>query len=411
MFRVRFVCLLLALACVLSLGCTALAAEVDCDTTYCFTSTDFSENESLMGVCITHLPQPETGTIMLGSRVIRSGDILTADQLAQMTFSPLRTESDKDAQVSYLPIYENRVAPSATMTISIRGKEDKAPAAQDFALETYKNLPNQSQLKASDPEGEALTYTLVRQPKRGEVVLNTDGSFTYTPKKNKVGVDSFTYTAADPAGNVSREATVTIQIMKPSDSKQYTDTIGQPCRFAAEWMRNTGLFVGEKVGGEDCFYPEKPVSRGEFLTMVINALDIPTENVSYEAIPSDTPDWLKPYLAAAMRSGLTAGLPERESGSFCAYDHITGAEAAVMLQNALDLTVTQQTMEAVQTCTDDNQGQVPAWAESSLQAMADNGISLNAEEALTRGEVAQVMYQVSALAQTAPGMSVIRMQQ
>ncbi len=410
MFRVRFVCLLLAVACVLSLGCTALAAEVDCDTTYCFTSTDFSENETLMGVCITHLPQPETGTIMLGNRVIRSGDILTADQLAQMTFSPLRTESDKAAQVSYLPIYENRVDPSATMTISIRGKEDKAPVAQDFALETYKNLPNQAQLKASDPEGEALTYTLVRQPKRGEVVLNTDGSFTYTPKKNKVGVDSFTYTAADPAGNVSREATVTIQILKPTEAKQYTDTIGESCRFAAEWMRNTGLFVGEKVGGEDCFYPEKPVSRGEFLTMVINALDIPTENVSYEAIPSDTPDWLKPYLAAAIRSGLTAGLPEKESGSFGAYDHITGAEAAVMLQNALDLTVSQQTMEAVQTCTDDTQSQVPAWAESSLQAMADNGISLSAEEALTRGEVAQVMYQVSALAQTAPGMTVIRMQ-
>ncbi len=410
MFRVRFVCLLLALACVLSLGSIAFAAEVDCDTTYCFTSTDFSENETLLGVCITHLPQADTGTVMLGNRVICSGDILTAEQLAQMTFSPLRTETDKAAQVSYLPIYENRVEPSATMTISIRGKEDKVPVAEDFALETYKNLPNQAQLKASDPEGEALTYALVRQPKRGEVTLNADGSFVYTPKRNKVGVDSFTYTAADPAGNVSREATVTIQIMKPTDAKQYTDTAGKPCRFAAEWMRNTGLFVGEKVGGEECFYPDKPVSRGEFLTMVVNALDIPTQDASYANIPADTPDWLKPYLAAAIRSGLTAGLPETETGSFGAYDHINGAEAAVILQNALDLTVSQQTMEAVQTCTDDSESPIPAWAESSLRAMADNGIALSAEDTLTRGEVAQVMYQVSILAQDAPGMAVFRMQ-
>ena len=411
MFRVRFVCLLLALVCVLSIGSVALAAEVDCDATYCFTSTDFAEDDTLMGICITQLPQADTGTVMLGNRVIRSGDILTAEQLAQMTLSPLRTETDQDAVVTYLPIYENRVEPSATMTISIRGKEDKAPVAEDFALETYKNLPNQAQLKVSDPEGEKLTYTLVRQPKRGEVTLNEDGSFVYTPKKNKVGVDSFTYTAADPAGNVSREATVTIQILKPTDSKQYTDTVGKPCRFAAEWMRNTGLFVGEKVGGEECFYPEKAVSRGEFLTMVVQALDIPVKDASFSDIPEDTPNWLKPYLAAAMRSGLTAGWPETETGSFHADQPITGAEAAVMLQNALDLSISQQTMETVVETSSQEETEGPTWAATSLTAMADNGITLSATEDLTRGEVAQVMYQVSQLAEDAPGMAVIRMQQ
>lgn len=412
MSKVRFICLALALCCLVSIGSMALAAEVDCDATYCFTSADFSQDDTLMGVCITELPNAATGTVMLGSRVIRSGDILTAEQLAQMTFSPLRTENDQDAVVTYLPIYESRVEPSTTMTISIRGKEDHAPVAEDFALETYKNLPNQSQLKVRDPEGETLTYTLVRQPKRGEVTLNEDGSFTYTPKKNKVGVDSFTYTAADPAGNVSREATVTIQILKPTDSKQYTDTLGEPCRFAAEWMRNTGLFVGEKIGGEECFYPEKTVTRGEFLAMVVDALDIPTEEVSYSSIPADTPDWLKPYLAAAMRSGLTAGLPENKAGAFNADDPISGAEAAVMLQNALDLTVSQQSLDnVVETSTQEQQETVPAWAATSLTAMTDNGVSLNANVALTRGEVAQVMYQVSQLAQNAPGMAVIRMQQ
>lgn len=412
MFRVRFICLVLALCCLLSLGCVAFAADVDCDATYCFTSTDFSEDDTLTGICITDLPDAGTGTVMLGSRVIRSGDILTAKQLAQMTFSPLRTEDDRDAVVTYLPIYKNRVEPSATMTISIRGKKDNQPVAEDFALETYKNLPNQSRLKANDPEGEALTYTLVRQPKRGDIALNEDGSFIYTPKKNKVGVDSFTYTAADPAGNVSREATVTIQILKPTDAKQYTDTIGKPCRFAAEWMRNTGLFVGEKIGGEECFHPEKAVSRGEFLTMIVDALDIPIQDVSYSSIPVDTPDWLKPYLAAAMRAGLTAGLPENDTGSFNADQPITGAEAAVMLQNALDLTVSQQSLDiATQADVQDTKEEVPAWAATSLTAMADNGIVFNAADNLTRGEAAQVMYQVCQLAENAPGMAVIRMQQ
>jgi len=412
MSKVRFICVTLAVCCLISMGSIAFAAEVDCDATYCFTSADFSQDDTLAGICITELPNSAAGTIMLGNRVIRSGDILTAQQLAEMTFSPLRTENDQDATVTYLPIYENHVDPSATMTISIRGKQDNAPVAEDFALETYKNLPNQSQLKASDPEGEKLTYTLMRQPKRGEITLHEDGSFTYTPKKNKVGVDSFTYTAADPAGNVSREATVTIQILKPTDAKQYTDTMGHPCRFAAEWMRNTGLFVGEKVGGEECFHPEKNVTRGQFLAMLVDALDIPTQEVSYSGLPADTPDWLKPYLAAAMRSGLIAGLPENKAGTFEADDPISGAEAAVMLQNALDLNVSQQSLDdVVETGVQEQQETVPAWAASSLTAMADNGIHLNANLALTRGELAQLMYQVSKLAQDAPGMAVIRMQQ
>lgn len=411
MKRVRIICLLTALLCVLSLGSTVLAAEVDCDSTYCFSSTDFSKSEALKGVCITQLPEANTGTVMLGSRVIRSGDILTTEQLAQMTFSPLLTSSDREAVVTYLPIYENRVETATTMCISIRGKEDKSPVAEDFALETYKNLPNEAKLKVSDPEGKALTYSLVRQPKRGEVSLNTDGTFVYTPKKNKVGVDSFTYTAADPAGNISREATVTIQILKPTDTKQYTDTVGNSCRFAAEWMRNTGLFVGESIGGQSCFCPDKTVSRGEFLAMVVKTLDIPTVDNSLVGVPTDTPDWLKPYLAAAIRSGLTADLPQSETGSFNAYEPITGAEAAVILQNALDLSVSQEMLESVQTAADSAAEDVPAWAASSLYAMADNGVDLNASAAMTRGEAAQVLYQIHTLAEDAPGMAVIRMQQ
>lgn len=412
MFRVRFLCLLLALICLVGVGTVAKAADVDCDSTYCFTATDFTEKENLTGICITQLPDANAGTVMLGNRVIRSGDILTADQLAKMTFCPLRTQEDQDAVVTYLPIFQNRVEPSATMTISIRGKEDKAPVAQDSALETYKNLPNQGALNVSDPEGEKLTYTLARQPKRGQVAINDDGTFLYTPKKNKVGVDSFTFTAADPSGNVSREATVTIQILKPTDSKQYTDTVGQSCRFAAEWMRNTGLFTGEQISGENCFQPEKAVSRGEFLAMVIKALDIPLQEASATDLPEDTPGWLKPYLAAAMRAGMTAGWPENEAGAFLADQPITGAEAAVMLQNALDLSISQQTMQSAseEAAAEDAKEEIPAWAAVALTAMSENGIQMQAAQTLTRGDVAQVMYQVSRLAINAPGLAVIRMQ-
>ena len=240
------------------------------------------------------------------------------------------------------------------------------------------------------------------------MVIHEDGSFTYTPKKNKVGVDSFTYTAADPAGNVSREATVTVQILKPTDARQYTDTAGLDCQFEAEWLRNTGLFVGENVNGENCFLPEKAVTRGEFLAMLVKTLDIPAEESS-SVIAQDAPDWLKPYLTAAMRAGLMDRLPEKETGAWDLQQPICGAEAAVMVQNALALSVSEESLETDTPVMQENDA-VPAWAATSLTILADNGIHLSPMESLSRGDIACLLYQTGQLALNAPGMAVFRMQ-
>ena len=335
MFRTRFVSALASLICLMGLSCGAAAAEVDSGGVYCFSSDDFSGGTPITGICITSVPDQALGSLNLGSRVLVPGDVLTADQAAHMTFCSLGSETDAAAEVGYLPVYPEGVASSAAVTIGIRGKENKAPAAEDSALETYKNLPASGKLKVTDPEEESMTYELLRQPRRGSVTISPDGSFTYTPKKNKVGVDSFVYTATDPAGKTSREATVTITILKPSDATQYTDTQGTSCQFAAEWMKQTGIFVGETLGDSSCFSPEKSVTKGEFVTMLVKALDLPVEQeVTCTGYENDIPTWLQPYLAAAVRSGLTEGL--EDSHVFEANSPISAAEADVLLKNALN---------------------------------------------------------------------------
>jgi hypothetical protein len=148
--------------------------------------------------------------------------------------------------------------------------------------------------------------------------------------------------------------------------------VGYDCRFAAEWMKNTGIFVGEKLDGNACFQPERTVSRGEFLTMLVKTLELPTEDAAL-TWGEDVPQWLQPYLTAALRAGLTAGLPQT------GYDApITGTEAAAMIQNALDV--------------------------DALEAFALG------EETLTRGDAAQVLYQTARLAEDAPGMIPARKQ-
>ena len=379
--RTRIAGVVTAVCCAAALCLPAQAAEVDCDSVYCFTGADFQEE--VVGICVTDLPDPAAGTVLLGTRVVRAGDILTAEQLSKLTFSPLWTEEDRDAVVTYLPIFENRVDQEATMTIAIHGKQDKAPIAEDSALETYKNLENTGRLKVTDPEGETLTFTVTRGPKRGTLDLKEDGTFTYTPKKNKVGVDSFTYTATDPAGNVSREATVTIQIVKPTDAAMYTDTAGTDCRFTAEWLKNTGIFAGEQLGDDCCFSPERAVTRGEFLAMTMKALGIEGDRQAESTgFVDECPAWLQPYLAAAQRSGLVRGYATETGAEFRANQSITGAEAAAMLSIALDLP------NAV--ISEDRE--LPVWAATALATVSDNGFALTNTNTVTRGEAANALY-------------------
>ena len=209
MFRRRMISFLMALT--LPFGCAvgALAVEVESGDVYCFSSGDFSQNEEepVVGVCILELP--ESGAVLLGRRVVRPGDILTAGQLETLTFEAAPTETDTAAQVSYLPIYENRVEPQAVLTFSIRGREDKAPVAEDFSLETYKNIPNEGALKVKDPEGQAMTYTLVRQPRRGTVEIREDGTgvmafdgteYPFTMEGTTAHFDGFSLMLLDRSG-------------------------------------------------------------------------------------------------------------------------------------------------------------------------------------------------------------------
>ena len=376
-----------AVCCAAALCLPALAAEVDCDSVYCFSGADFQEE--VVGICVTDLPEPSAGTVLLGTRVVRPGDILTAEQLPMLTFSPLWTEEDRDAVVTYLPIFENRVADESSTTIAIHGKQDKAPIAEDSAIETYKNLENGGKLKVSDPEGQKLTFTVTRQPKRGTVEVREDGSFTYTPKKNKVGVDSFTYTATDPAGNVSREATVTIQIVRPTDAAMYTDTAGTDCQFTAEWLKNTGIFAGEQLGDHCCFNPERAVTRGEFLAMTMKALGLAAdEQAEATGFEDECPGWLKPYLAAAQRSGLVRGYATETGAEFRPNDPITGAEAASMVSLALDLP------SAV--ISEDRE--LPVWAATALATATEHGIEFTNTDTVTRAQAANALYAATQIA-------------
>ncbi len=79
----------------------------------------------------------------------------------------------------------------------------------------------------SDADGDTLTAVWVSDPAHGNLTINGDGSFTYTPDAGYEGSDSFTYKVFD-GGLESNVATVTITINANSPSCSTAPTLISP---------------------------------------------------------------------------------------------------------------------------------------------------------------------------------------
>ena len=387
--------LLLAAALVSTAG--AANIRVDRSSVYCFSASDFTG--SARGIYLTGVPAASVGTLYYGDRALCTGDVLPAAALSALEFRPASAE-ETDCSFTYRPITDDGLTAAETLCLQLVSKKDTTPVCDDVRFETYKNIANTGALSASDEDGDQLTYQLVRAPKRGTVELADDGSFTYTPAHNKVGRDSFTYTATDPSGNVSNEARVKIQIVKPTDAAAFADLSGDPIEYRAMALKDMGVYGGRQIAGQLCFGPDETVTRGEFLVMAMRVLGMEPDAAvltSGFADEASTPAWLRPYITAAYRSGVISGVSAETGMEFRPDAALTKAECAVMLQNMLDLPQpdTQPVFAA------DEGESIASWAVASASALQNAGLELTplAEGTLTRRECAALLYQLSTLCQ------------
>lgn len=382
----------LLLSCAAALCLTAFAADGETlgRDEYCFSTEDFATGEvpELDGIFVTAVPEDGVATVCLGDRIIRPGDVLTREALDRLRLWP-GCQENCDAVFAYQPVFGGALGEKTQLTIRIQSGKNEAPRAIEQDFETYKNIANDGVLTGTDPENAQLTFQLVEKPKRGTVKLEANGAYLYTPDKNKVGEDSFTFTVTDEAGNVSSPARVNIRILKPSEASAFADMEGNPDAYEAMWLCEEKLSGGRNIAGTLCFCPEDSVSRIEFLVMAMELMEVPVDGkltISGFTDAKDAAPWVQPYLAAAMQRGLVKGEVQETGLMFRPNDPVTGREAAVMLQNILKLPVPAAAME-------END-----WSAEAVQALSEAGIHFDQPtENLTRSQAAKLLWQAAQL--------------
>ncbi|MEZ5813825.1 MAG: Ig-like domain-containing protein [Alphaproteobacteria bacterium] len=122
------------------------------------------------------------------------------------------------AGISYSRTYleENFSTPVNTDPVA---NDDSATGAEDTAL-VIDVLANDN-----DPDGDILSIDSVTNGANGSVVINPNGTVSYTPNANFNGSDSFTYTVDDGNGG-QKTATVDVTVNPVDDAPVLTNTGG-----------------------------------------------------------------------------------------------------------------------------------------------------------------------------------------
>ena len=352
---------------------------------------DSQGDAALDALILTALPDGGAGTLTLAGQPLQAGDTVSLDAVESLCFQAAQQPSVQSASFSFTPVFSGGLeGEEVTVELHLLSQANQPPVAQNLELTTYRDTALTARFSAVDPEGDLITYQLLRKPARGAVTLPEDGSdtFVYTPYEGKTGKDTFTYVAVDAVGNTSPSATVEITIEKPATKVTYADLEGHAAANAALRLAEEDIFVGECMGGLYFFQPDLEVTRSQFVAMLMDATGLEAlEDVTATGFADDTsiPGWAKPYVASALKAGVVQGSLDGDGQAVFLPDNpITRAEASVLLNRMLQITDVSAVSDSL----------APAWAAQSVANLESCGVLETGgalSGTLTRAEAAELL--------------------
>ncbi len=371
----------------LSSGLNVLRARVMLTKTVCngqtatFTDEDFAAVSGCDGVetiTIVSIPEADDGILRFGSLSVFPGQVISQRGISSLEYEPV----GEMGQFTYRLNDEKHETVCRVYCLS-EGKE--APSAKSMKLSGMRNIAVFDSIRSENGSDDDV-YRILSQPKRGLLSVSSDGSFKYTPSDNYTGVDSFVYKIVDKYGNESKQATVTLKIRKPDTDIVYSDMSDHYAASAALRLAEKDILIGEKLGETAVFFPDKSVSRLEFLVMAMKAAGYsPNINSSRKTLFADDaeiPSAQKGYVISACISGL---IDDDENTKFEANKPITYGEAAMITAKLLELKSESVSVFFPNRFT----------SHDAVQALADNDLTIysdpDAQDVMSRADTALLL--------------------
>ncbi len=134
-----------------------------------------------------------------------------------VTYTPAANFNGSDS-FTYTISDGNGGTSTATVTVTVTAVNDAPTANADSATVAEDGSVAITVLaNDTDPENNTLSVTAVTQGTNGAVVIDANGTVTYTPAANFSGTDSFTYTISDGNGGTAT-ATVSVTVTSANDA-------------------------------------------------------------------------------------------------------------------------------------------------------------------------------------------------
>ena len=169
-------------------------------------------------VVIGTLP-PGITSSLVGNELTLSGTASVAAYMAalgQIAFNNPGEAPEPGNRLILVNVDDGGATTNAFVIVQVEPVND-APVAQGGSASGNEDTPINGALVATDVDSEGLTYRLGTQATHGTVVVNPDGSYTYTPAQDFSGTDSFTFLANDGEAIGSNAATISLNIAAVND--------------------------------------------------------------------------------------------------------------------------------------------------------------------------------------------------
>lgn len=370
----------------------------------------FSDLDIKQGLCITDfdeiricsIPASNEGTLMLAGRRVGVGTVIKRKNIGALVFIP----AGKDVGECKFTFTTDAFADGAEIDFIIKftdkvnySPEISSATANAAAISTQRDVSVYGRMSATDTEGDALEYIVIKYPSVGsvKVIDANSGEFVYTPPDGYVGDASFTYVARDEWGNYSKPCEVSVSIVERQSEVVYADMTEREEYNAAVALTALGAVDGRIIGGGVYFCPDDAVTKAEFTVMAMKCAGI-SPDTSLTSVYFDDSDEIAapmmPYIATAARLGIISGYFDGAELLFSPNSQITAYEAAMIMAALAD------PEDDVAVSAESAVGDCPVWASDAVSKMLALGIfSGNAEEAdaaraLTKAECTSYLYKM-----------------